>query len=256
MEKSLEHYVELKRLVDVYYDVQDVRIRTANRLRLLPQKTGAVYPSRLKEVEKSLKNQIEALLEQERIYTEWLKKIKGIGPCLGGGLLANIMVRFATVDSLKECDELQQEYAMKTKDKAYLVPEMRGIKEFPTISKLWAFSGMHVVDGKAPKRKRGAKINWNPKMRVLCWKLGKSFVMVGDFYKSLYRQFKEAYMQREDLKKGKGWKGHIDMMARRKTVKVFLQHLWLKWRQLEGLEVTQPYAINKLGHKSYISPPI
>lgn len=256
MKDSLEHYLELKRLVDVYYDVQDVRIRTANRLRYLPQETRAVYPSRLKEVEKLLKHQIEMLLREEQIYVEWLQKIKGIGPCLASGLVANIMVRFATVNSLEDCSELQKRYAMKTKDKKHLIPEVRGIKEFPTISKLWAFCGLHVVEGKAPKRKRGTKINWNPKMRVLCWKIGKSFVMVGDFYKSLYRQIKDSYLQREDLKQGKGWKGHIDMMSRRKTVKIFLQHLWLRWRQMEGLPISEPYAIDKLGHKSYIPSPI
>jgi len=49
-------------------------------------------------------------------------------------------------------------------------------------------------------------------------------------------------------------KGHIDAMARRKAVKLFLSHLWVKWRGIEGLPVTDPYVIEKLGHKTKIDP--
>ncbi|GAG99938.1 unnamed protein product, partial [marine sediment metagenome] len=34
---SLTRYLELRSLVDVLYDVQDVRMRTANRLRVMPK---------------------------------------------------------------------------------------------------------------------------------------------------------------------------------------------------------------------------
>ena len=36
-------------------------------------------------------------------------------------------------------------------------------------------------------------------------------------------------------------------------VKIFLQHLWLKWRELEGLPISKPYSIERLGHAEYIS---
>ena len=37
-----------------------------------------------------------------------------------------------------------------------------------SVRELWAYCGYHVIDGEAPKRRKGEKINWNPdaKMRV------------------------------------------------------------------------------------------
>ena len=37
-------------------------------------------------------------------------------------------------------------------------------------------------------------------------------------------------------------------------MKLFLSHLWLKWREAEGLPITQPYAIAHGGHEHVISP--
>ena len=50
------------------------------------------------------------------------------------------------------------------------------------------------------------------------------------------------------------WVGHLDAMAVRKMIKLFLACLWLTWREEEGLPVTRPYAIDRLGHNSYIDP--
>lgn len=255
-EERLEHYLELKRLIDTFYDVQDVRIRTANRLRLsTPGSVETTYPGSLKMIEKEIEREIQHRLDEEPIYVEWLRKVKGIGPCLGGGLITNISITFQPRDSLQGFTEVQRRNALKTKEGKFLVPVLRGIEAFPTVSKLWAYFGLDVRDGRAPRRKRGQKINWNPKMRVLAWKIGKSFVRVGGFYRDLYLKFKDEYLQREDLRRGKGWRGHVDAMARRKTVKLFLQHLWVLWRQMEGLPITSPYVIDKLGHKNYIPPP-
>lgn len=48
--------------------------------------------------------------------------------------------------------------------------------------------------------------------------------------------------------------GHVHERALRKMVKLFLACLWLVWRQMEGLPITKPYAIDKLGHSSFIDP--
>lgn len=42
--------------------------------------------------------------------------------------------------------------------------------------------------------------------------------------------------------------GHKNMMAQRYMIKQFLRNLWVTWRTLEGLEVTEPYEVAKLGH--------
>ncbi|GAH51683.1 unnamed protein product [marine sediment metagenome] len=50
------------------------------------------------------------------------------------------------------------------------------------------------------------------------------------------------------------WVGHLDAMAVRKAIKLFLACLWLVWREAEGLPVSKPYAIDRLGHNSFIDP--
>jgi len=262
-ESALVKFVEAKRLIDIYYDIQDVRIRTANRLRAMPQETVGIYPKSLIDLEKQLKSQADTLLQNEPIYV-WMNKIKGIGPCLAGGLIASINIAFVPIENLDKVDEIQKEYSMKTKDKKFLVPTVRGIQAFDRISNLWSYCGQSVVDGHAPKRKRGEKINWSTKLRVLCWKLGESFVKTGDFYREIYEKFREVEDQRDYIcnackkkypKAKQCSKGHRYARAKRKTVKLFLSHLWLKWRTLEGLPVSEPYIIGKDVHSNFILYP-
>lgn len=49
------------------------------------------------------------------------------------------------------------------------------------------------------------------------------------------------------------WKGHLDNMALRKMIKLFLACLWLEWRQAEHLPIRDPYPVDKLGHTKVIT---
>lgn len=262
---DLEKYLRIRRLVDIYYDVQDVRIRTSNRLRQFPIKSKIAYPKELLEIEKRVKSEIEFNLSSVPIYTQWLQKVRGIGPCLGGGLIATVMVRFGMKDSLEGCNEIETRYALKTKDKKFRVPEIRGISAFANVSKLWKFCGQHVVDGHAPRRRRGENINYSPKMKTLCWKIGESFVKVGGFYRERYEEFRRIEDEREYIcevckknhpKATQCIKGHRYARAKRKTVKMFLAHLFDTWYRIEGLTPPKPYAQKFLGHEGYIPAPI
>jgi hypothetical protein len=164
----------------------------------------------------------------------------------------------------------QLELAQKTEKGNYLVPTIRGIGAFDTVSKYWAWWGLDVRDGHAPKRVKGENIDWNPKMRMLSWKIAKQFVMQGDRYRMIYDAEKlrltaermgengelfcphlaecQAKLKKRDKP---ACKGHIDAMAKRKAVKLFLSHLYVKWRELEGLPTRPPYVIEKMGHTTY-----
>ncbi len=50
---------------------------------------------------------------------------------------------------------------------------------------------------------------------------------------------------------------HRHSRALRKTEKLFLQHLWLTWRELSGLPTSKPWAFGPGGHDEdhYIAPP-
>jgi hypothetical protein len=347
---SIRDCLELRLLVDVLYDVQDVRMRTENRLRQMPKETSKVYSKPLRDTEDRLTLEIEGQLAKHPIYTDWLYDVKGVGPRISGSIIAQTMIRFVRVEasdyeamtksqtnydaqnavasqSLCDTQEFiashksddirkpfasqsvvdnqmlyashypsdaqardasqplvdtqevrafsseQLDLAQKTEDGDYLVPTIRGIGAFDTVSKYWAWWGLDVRDGHAPKRKKGENIDWNPKMRMLAWKISKQFVMQGERYRMIYdaeklRLTAERIGENGELfcphleecqaklkKRAKpACKGHIDAMAKRKAVKMFLSHLWEKWRELEGLPVRQPYVIEKLGHTTKQEP--
>ena len=110
----------------------------------------------------------------------------------------------------------------------------------------------------------------------MCWRLGTSLIRArGAFYR-YYRAEKERYIERyrrENIKivpsnrlpkkDGKRYepeniisKGHVDMQARRKMIKLFLQCLWVTWRKAEGLSVSKPYPLEhqKEKHSRLIGP--
>ena len=323
---SLTRYLELRSLVDVLYDIQDVRMRTANRLRLMPKETAKLKVNPLLGLEKQLTDEIDVILQSEPIYNAFLGKVRGVGPRISGSIIAQTMIRFEKISeeeykALKKHHESHVAYdthvavashmpcdthtaaasqtprdnhivtashesddthvvfaysleqfslAQKTENGCYLIPVKRGIEAFDTVSKYWAWWGLHVVDGHAAKRKRGENINWNPKMRTLSWKIGKQFVMQGRGYRQIYDQEKDRLTEQrlplgecqhyEECKaklktrKTPACKGHIDAMAKRKTVKLFLSHLWQTWRQLEQQPTRPPYVMEYMGHNGTVSP--
>lgn len=226
-DKEIKEYTKLRFLVESYYDAQKLRIMTDNRLLALSRFLGVPLEDQrivgltststiISGLEKSIVKMLRQELADYTIYTEWMHYVKGLGPVLSAGLIAWI----------------------------------QDISKFDNVSKLWAFSGYHVIEGKAPRRTRGAKINWNPHLKTHCWKVGKQFVKTKCLYREYYLKFKAAEAEKHpDLTKG-----HIDARARRKVVKLFLSHLWAKWRELEGLPVTKPYSIGMMKHAGYIEP--
>jgi hypothetical protein len=177
----------------------------------------AIYDD-IYKIERKTYKELRSEVEGVPLWNFWLRYVEGIGPAYTLGLISWI----------------------------------GDIGRFDTVSKLWAYSGLHVVNGHAAKRVAGERANWNPKLRVLAWKIAGRFVRQGGRYRSYYLSQKTAYAARQDLKEAP--KGRIDTMARRKTAKLFLAHLWEQWRRLEGLPVRQPYAIEKLGHRTFIEP--
>ncbi len=172
------------------------------------------------KLEKILDKEIKFMVNLEPIYLNYLKDVKGMGHILSAGLIAWI-------------DD---------------------IGKFATVSKLWAYSGLHVIEGNAARKTKGQKCNWNNKLKTHGWKIGEQFVKTKGKYRNLYDKYKayEKENHPEEIKEGKKTlytKGHIHARAKRKVVKVFLSHLWLKWRELEGLPVSKPYCEEYLNHK-------
>jgi hypothetical protein len=171
---------------------------------------------------------------------DWVTGIKGIGDHLAAKVLAQI------------------DYA----------------GDYATISKLWRFSGLAVIEGKAEGKDSTA---YNRKLKAtLIGEQGVAcqFVLHRTFpYRDVYDEYKAEQRKKypdvmckncgctwDECQHKKTHKrmyndGHLDMRAKRKIAKLFLSHLWLVWRELEGLPVTKPYVHQVMGHTGMIPPP-
>jgi len=99
------------------------------------------------------------------------------------------------------------------------------------------------------KRTAGYLVNWNPRLKQFAWKAGKSFVKQSpkrSKYRKLYTSIKKA----EKRKHPDYSDGHIDNATMRKVVKIFLVHLWQTWSRQLGLETSEPYTKQLLGHST------
>jgi hypothetical protein len=167
----------------------------------------------------------------------WVTSIKGLG---AGGLAAQLL---AQID--------------------YPGPMPDRPDNFETVSKLWAFSGYAVVDGSRQWPKKGEKSPYNRRLKSIIYLIGDQFIKqqtplyVDEYYKEkarLRRLYPEPVKTNNGRWPYKFTDSHVHRMARRKMVKIFLSHLWAKWREFEGLPITRPYAEAILGHENIVEP--
>ena len=244
---------EVRYLVDFYYETQDYRISAGNQVRALSKADEPILllnwvQDTLSRVEKEVQRSLDLYTEQEPTgIGTWARAIPGIGPVLSAGLLAHV--------NLENCT---------------------------TVGQLWSFAGLN------PDRSwdKGQKRPWNARLKLVCFKIGESFIKVqahrDDVYGRIYAA-RKAYEQRNNeaglladqakrvlstkrigtatdahkwYSQGKLPPAHIHARARRYAVKLFLSHYhevgtWL----LTGKLPPTPYALAHLDHVDYIPPP-
>lgn len=123
------------------------------------------------------------------------------------------------------------------KTAAELIALIGDVGRFDTISSLWHYAGLHVDEGKAPKPRKGKKIDYYPKLKSLCLGIiGQNFIRLNSPYRHFYDEKKNFY------EKNREWlKLHRHRAAMRYMVKMFLKNLWLEWRRLEDLPITEAH---------------
>jgi len=283
---------DLKTLIHSIYDVQHMRIIFEGRFRATNETMYGLHAERLFELESQMKDDAEY---QMKLYpiSEWITAQQGISYDMTSqmiGLIGDIS-KFDNISSLwsyagmgviQVCEKCGKKYLPVSERPAYITKtsirlmeqyKKKIVKEGSTDFNTKADAMLCHCDEPAPKasaqrRIKGTLLDYNPTLKSLCWRFGKQFVMQGDYYRKLYDQFRAEYELREDLieeangKAGKKTKhgtskgtGHIHNMAQRKMIKIFLSHMWITWRELEGLEVSKPWIIDVGGHSNYIKPP-
>lgn len=199
------------------------------------------YLKLLNEEEDSFKR-LERSLREVPFYTEYLSKIRGIGPAMAGVLISELdpykakypssFWKYAGLDVVAVFDKETHEL-IKT--------EGRGRREHHLV-----MSSYKDKNGEM-KEKRG--LSYNPWLKAkLLAVLGASFLRANnEQYVPIYQNYKVRQLNRPELQDNKAIKAIAHKRALRYMVKMFLQDLHIAWRAFENLEVSIPYAEAKLG---------
>lgn len=267
----------MRAIVEIYYDFQKQRIATFNNVQMNCERNGIteedlekkyqVTPliNEAKKFELLIKKRLDVEVKKYKIYDEYLQNIQGIGSIISAGLIANIgdISKFNTISKLwvysglgfnkfcPECDHptyVEVEYEDKEKN----IKKTKRLKPFEKCPKCGTKT-IPIIQ----KRTKGYQGNWNVRLKVLAWKIGESFVKQKaqkSGYRRMYEKFRENdtsfHPEKEKINgKTKYNDGHMYNRAVRKTAKLFLSHLWMTWRKMEGLDVREPYVTKVLGHE-------
>lgn len=242
-------------LVDVYYQLQDFRIQAGGQLRS-EQAEPRRWVESLQRTWELLEKDFQTVLgEWARRRPEglWAQSITGVGPVISAGLAAHI-----------------------------------DVSQAPTVGKLWRFAGLDPT----VRWEKGQKRPWNARLKVLCWKLGDSFVKQSgresDVYGHVYRARKALELERDaagqfadqaaatlearritdkalkaTYESGHLPLGRLELRARRYAVKLFLSHYHhVAYESMHGQPPPMPYIFTdnarKMGlgdHTHWNGPP-
>ena len=131
---------------------------------------------------------------------------------------------------------------------AAIIAYIRDPRRFPTISKLWKFSGFAPGQGPHTGDKR-----YHVKLKTAVWQAVQAMLMArSQRMQALYRRLREQ----EDQKHPELSKAHRHMRTMRKLCKILLYCIWYVWNRQLGVNPPKPYAFNFLKHaESELIPP-
>lgn len=168
------------------------------------------WQQRFDDLESEAEKDIAKLVKREPIVQE-LTALRGIGPLLAAKMVAMIDIHRAE-----------------------------------SVSALWRYSGYGVTNGQRDRPTAGVKLNYNSRLKTTLYLVAGSFLKCGSPYRAIYDSSRAYY----EANRPEWTKAHQHQAALRKMIKIFLSHLYVRWRTLEGLPVRAPYVHDKLGHTS------
>lgn len=109
-----------------------------------------------------------------------------------------------------------------------------------TVSELWAYCGYHVIDGKAPSRRKGQRANWSHEARMRAYLVAVSCMKQRSSpYRDVYDSAREKYAGAVYADGSPLSDGHKHARALRLVAKEVLRDLWSESRRLQGRCDTQ-----------------
>lgn len=197
--------------------------------------------------------ELETILEPIPIYNKWLRDQAGVGPAMAGVLLAYLdpykarhvsaFWKYAGLDvgpdgaGRSRRDEHLVDRAYKSKDGTEKLRRSVTYEPFLKTKLTGVLAGCFLRSGAQPWR----TIYDNYKHRLET-DPSRARVTVDEF--------KKRHKAGDDVRNL--WTpGRINNAAKRYMVKMFLAELWVAWRTLEGLPVTEPYNVAKLHQRPH-----
>lgn len=267
-------------LVDMYYQMQDARIRADGQVRSgdSGEPNGLLQwnADNFRRMEARYKSAL-GIFANEYIVGRWLQSICGIGPVISAGLISHLKMQ------VWACHEFQTTHKCKpcTQEEPHGPQCMN--RDVKTAGHFWNFAGLNSEQ----EWKKGHYRPWNTDLKTLSvFKLGESFVKVqankNDYYGKLFRArrdeegakdaalaFKELAAERVETvgkttearkyyESGHLPPAHLHARARRWTVKIFLSHLHhVMHVDFFGADPCKPYVFEKCpgDHRHFIPIP-
>lgn len=122
-----------------------------------------------------------------------------------------------------------------------------------SVSSFWKIAGLGVVNGERERPTKGQKLEYSKDLKTLCMgHVADCFIKSNSPYRKIYDEAKAKYVETKP-----DWTLlHCANAAKRKMVKVFLCHLYMKWCELEGKDPGQAYVFGPGNHdpNHFITP--
>jgi hypothetical protein len=248
----------IRGIVRSIYDYQDIRVKMGNRLRFkadgsdqndngtvmavnvedIPSLVDAFNDS--KDIEANLVKSLSKELKGIKVYDEFLKNVKGVGPMMAAVIISEFDIHKA------ETISAMNQYA--------------GLNPGLVKGKKRVGDQIVVTDTmiRGDKLTAGFVAPFNTKLRTkMLGVLGSSFLKSKSYYSQFYYNYKNRLKNEDRLIAGqeKKWSETTDKhrhnAAMRYMVKMFIRDLYVAWRESEGLTVRCPYEEEYLGIKHH-----
>lgn len=270
-----EQRKELRAMVRTMYDYQDMRLRTAARLRMNAQDgivnedfmddaeisekdyaTVEYVKISTQKIEKKLAKEIEKIVKSQKIWDAFFKDVRGCGPLMAAACLSEFDIYKAdTRSKMWQFAGLNPGMVRgkkvikitKNTDTSQIIREYENQKG----EKCGIILSDEMIRG--DRKHAGFVAPYNAWLRTkLCGVLAGGMIKAqkGESGRNYALDFYYPYKAR--LEQEDGWKdeskGHRDKAAKRYMIKHFVGDLYEAWRAIEGLPVRVPYQEEYLNH--------
>lgn len=249
----------LRHKIAFLYDSQRLRIQAAGRINNPKAKVELAESDKiflagisqdLDTIEKSVEKDVAKIVRQHPLWGNFLINIKGIGEKSAGVIISSADIHKSnTPSALWLYAGLGVVPHVKCSKCGHESWHNKGVcQKVVKTNKICGAQTVPIGEEKGIQRPiKGEKIGYNKWLKTkLLGVIAPNFLKCASSYRKYYDDYKNRL---ENMSWGRS-KKHRHNAAMRYMTKMFLLDLWKAWRELEGLPVREPYAIEYLNkHK-------